>query len=110
MQNVSIAESILQLLLFHSFLQWTPLHIAAKEGHDNTVQCLIEQGAHIEAQDNAGVSISVSLGQVIKTTGTFYHMYDVKSKHNFFTWDWLSWTKLDAYRVIQQIWTISEHQ
>ena len=37
-------------------------------------------------------------------------MYDVKVKHNFFTWGGLSWAELDAYRVIQQIWTISEHQ
>ena len=54
--------------------------------------------------------MTVSFGQIIKTTGTFYHMYDVKAKHNFFTWGGLSWAELDAYRVIQQIWTISEHQ
>ena len=83
------------------------MHIAAKEGHNDTVQCLIEQGACIDAQDNAGVSISVSLGQVIKKTGAFHHMYDVKVKHNFFTWDGLSWVLTESYSKYGQHQSIS---
>ena len=95
------------ILLFYSLHQRTPLHIAVKEGHDDTVKCLIEQGARIEAQDNAGVSISISLGQVMKRTGTFYHMYDVKVKHNFFKWDGLSWMLTESYSKYGQYQSIS---
>ena len=36
--------------------QWTPLHIAAREGHMNTVELLINNGADINIQDTDGVS------------------------------------------------------
>ena len=37
--------------------QWTPLHLAAREGHMNTVESLISKGANINI-DNDGVSMS----------------------------------------------------
>ena len=37
--------------------QRTPLHVAAREGHDSTVLYLIENEADIDFQDNAEVSI-----------------------------------------------------
>lgn len=37
-----------------SFCQRTPLHLAAREGRDNTVECLVKQGANI-TQDKNGV-------------------------------------------------------
>ena len=36
--------------------QYTPLHVAAEEGHTDSVQCLIDKGAEINIKDNAGVS------------------------------------------------------
>ena len=40
----------------YSLKQWTPLHIAAREGHMNTVELLINNGADINIQDTDGVS------------------------------------------------------
>ena len=37
------------------FCQRTPLHIAAKEGHDYTVECLVQQRADINSKDENGV-------------------------------------------------------
>ena len=39
-----------------SLKQWTPLHLAAREGHMNTVEFLINNGADINIQDNDEVS------------------------------------------------------
>ena len=39
-----------------SLKKWTPLHIAAREGHMNTVELLINNGADINIQDNDEVS------------------------------------------------------
>ena len=46
-------------LPFYLFFQWTPLHVAAKEGHDYTVECLVKKGAQINTQDKNGVRLSV---------------------------------------------------
>ena len=39
-----------------SLKQWTPLHLAAREGHMNTVEFLINNGADINIQDTDEVS------------------------------------------------------
>ena len=46
-----------QQLLFHSLYQWTPLHIAARQGHQDIVEYLIGEKASINIEDNDGVSI-----------------------------------------------------
>ena len=33
------------------------MHIAAKEGHDYTVECLVKKGAKINIEDKDGVSM-----------------------------------------------------
>ena len=43
--------------LFYSLYQQTPLHFAAREGHDYTVKFLVKQGAKMNIKDIAGVSI-----------------------------------------------------
>ena len=40
---------------FYCLYQRTPLHLAAREGCDDTVECLVEQGADIFVTDNHGV-------------------------------------------------------
>ena len=35
--------------------QWTPLHLAALQGKEGTVQLLIEKGADINIKDRCGV-------------------------------------------------------
>ena len=39
-----------------SLKQWTPLHLAAREGHMTTVEFLINNGADINIQNNDEVS------------------------------------------------------
>ena len=41
------------------------MHIAAKEGHDHTVECLVKKGANVRIEDTDGVSMCNS-----KTNGT----------------------------------------
>lgn len=38
------------------FLQWTPMHAAAKEGHEYTVKTLAKKGADINIKDKDDVS------------------------------------------------------
>ena len=44
----------------HSYIlsphQWSPLHWAAREGHVNTVKCLVENGAEVNNEDYNGVN------------------------------------------------------
>ena len=49
------------MLLFFSLHQRTPLHLAAKEGHTNTVTYLIgyNNGADINTKDMFGVSTCI---------------------------------------------------
>ena len=49
-------------LLFVCFphYQRTPLHFAARENYERTVECLVDKGADINIRDVAGVSTSVS--------------------------------------------------
>jgi len=44
---------ICSLLSLH---QYTPLYMAARNGHTDTVQCLIDKGAGINIKNNDGVS------------------------------------------------------
>jgi len=44
-----------------SFYQRTPLHLAARQGRDDTVECLVERKADICATDNHGVSVTTLL-------------------------------------------------
>ena len=41
------------------------MHIAAEEGHDHTVECLVEKGAKISIEDKDGVSICVTISVMI---------------------------------------------
>ena len=41
------------------FCQWTPMHVAAKEGRKSTVECLVKKGAKINIEDKDGVSIII---------------------------------------------------
>ena len=47
------------LFFYFSLNQRTPLHIAARRADVETVQCLVDRGAHINAQEKSGVSICV---------------------------------------------------
>ena len=47
--------------MFISLHQQTPLHIAASNGHDYTVQCLVEKGAEINIKDKDGVRLKIGL-------------------------------------------------
>ena len=38
--------------------QWSPLHWAAREGHVNTVKCLVENGAEVNSEDYNGVNFT----------------------------------------------------
>ena len=61
-----ICTKIVRLTSFHSFMfeicsllsphQDTPLHMAARSGDTDTVQCLIEKGAGINIKNYDGVS------------------------------------------------------
>ena len=41
--------------------QWTPLHIAAREGHDDTVKFLVENKADVNNISVDGVSVTILL-------------------------------------------------
>ena len=43
-------------LLIFPLYQRTPLHIAARENYEHTVECLVNKGADINIKDKAGVS------------------------------------------------------
>ena len=43
--------------LVHSLHQWTPLHIAARQGHQDIVEYFIGEKASINTEDNDGVSV-----------------------------------------------------
>ena len=45
-------------LMFVSFYQRAPLHIAAKEGFSYIVVSLVENGANIKIKDKNGVSVT----------------------------------------------------
>ena len=48
--------TILEICSLLSPHQLTPLHLAADNGHTDTVQCLIEKGADVNIKDDDGVS------------------------------------------------------
>ena len=44
--------------VFFFFHQWTPLHIAAGEGHcEDMLQYLVDKGADVNIKDNDGVNV-----------------------------------------------------
>ena len=45
-------------IIFH---QWSPLHVAAEDGHDYTVEWLVKNGARIDIEDKDGVSVEDDL-------------------------------------------------
>ena len=46
--------------LFQFLYQYTPLHIAVKEGQEYTVRCLVKNGAKDDIGDKNGVSKTFS--------------------------------------------------
>ena len=52
-------HGLLSYLILFSLYQQTPLHAAAKNHHDYTVQHLIGKGADVNIKDNNGVSMHV---------------------------------------------------
>ena len=51
---------LLFLKLFHSLYQWTPLHIAVREGQEVTVEILVDSGADHKICDKCGVSVTIN--------------------------------------------------
>ena len=52
---------ILYLKLVTFSYQQTPLHVAASNGHDHTVECIVKKGADLNIEDNKGVSEKLNL-------------------------------------------------
>ena len=50
-----MAKTVIKLGFFLS-LQWTPLHIAAREGHEHTLESIVVNGAAIDVKNDVGVS------------------------------------------------------
>ena len=48
-------SAVLKLCI--SFYQWTPLHVAAREGYMYTVKSLVEKKANIKLTNKDGVSV-----------------------------------------------------
>jgi len=53
--KMEVQKKALDLLVWQNGL--TALHLAAKEGHDDAVEFLLKEGAHIEAQDKVRIQI-----------------------------------------------------
>ena len=53
--------AIIKTFLVTFSYQQTPLHIAASNGRDYTVECLVKKGADIYIKDKTGVSVKVYL-------------------------------------------------
>ena len=50
----------LLFMLFHSLYQWTPLHIAVREGQEVIVEVLVANGADLTIRDKCGVSVTIN--------------------------------------------------
>ena len=59
-----IVVTILSLLILPHY-QRTPLHIAARENYERTVECLVDKGAGINIKDKAGVSHTIDINMHI---------------------------------------------
>ena len=51
----------MEIKLAQFVYQQSPLHIAAREGHDFTAKRLFKKGADISIKDKAGVSVTILL-------------------------------------------------
>ena len=51
----------LKSIIIPSLYQRTPLHIAAREGNDDTVKFLVKKGAKINDINVDGVSVTIAL-------------------------------------------------
>ena len=51
---------LLFIKLFHSLYQWTPLHIAVREGQEVTAEILVANGADLTIRDKCGVSVTIN--------------------------------------------------
>ena len=64
---------LLSLLILPHY-QRTPLHIAARENYERTVECLVDKGAGINIKDKAGVSHTTDINTI--STYWLLHVYD----------------------------------
>ena len=53
--------SLIALKVVTFFYQRTPLHVAARKGHDYTVKCLVKKGADMDTKDKTGVHETILL-------------------------------------------------
>ena len=78
-----MAHSMLHIVfavfkLFHFPCQWTPLHIAAREGHTPIVAYFDKQGADMNITDKVGVSVESK----VRCDGNTIMCFEFASLHN----------------------------
>ena len=56
----NIITTVLQFLSL-SLYQWTPLHMAVKDGNEHTLKFIVDSGAAIDIKDDSGVSDTLIL-------------------------------------------------
>ena len=58
--TVIVTALLISTFFVFPHYQRTPLHFAARENYERTVECLVDKGADINIRDVAGVSTLVS--------------------------------------------------